>query len=163
MTNDERKTILESIATANGGVLTPDAVVAAAAVPDHPLHGDFEWADRDAAHAYRLDQARAIIRSVKVVIRTETVQIKSVFYVRDPRAIETGEQGYLSLPRLRTDRELAEEAVAREFARIREAAERALGIAMSLGMDAAALRAHAILRALDPFAAAESEVESATT
>lgn len=51
------------------GSLTPAAVVEVARDPKHPLHGRFEWDDTVAAERYRLDQARQLIRVVKV---TET-------------------------------------------------------------------------------------------
>ena len=51
------------------GSLTPAAVVDVARDPAHPLHGRVEWDDTVAAEKYRLDQARQLIRVVKV---TET-------------------------------------------------------------------------------------------
>lgn len=51
------------------GELTPGAVVQVARDPKHPLHNRFEWDDSVAAEKYRLDQARQLIRVVKV---TET-------------------------------------------------------------------------------------------
>lgn len=48
------------------GRLTPTVVVEAATPEDAPLHSRFEWNDRVAGHKYRLDQARELIRSVRV-------------------------------------------------------------------------------------------------
>ena len=48
------------------GELTPKAVVDAARKKTHPLHAHFEWNDALAAEAYRLDQARNLIRIVRV-------------------------------------------------------------------------------------------------
>jgi hypothetical protein len=47
------------------GRLTPHLVLEAATAEDHPLHGRFEWDDSAAAHKYRLNQARELIRVVK--------------------------------------------------------------------------------------------------
>ena len=47
--------------------LTPANVVAVARPVESPLHGGFEWDDSAAAEAYRLDQARYILRSIVVV------------------------------------------------------------------------------------------------
>jgi hypothetical protein len=58
---------LADITAAAGGRLTPNAVVASARSENHPLHPHFEWDDHVAAEAYRLDQARNIIRMVRVV------------------------------------------------------------------------------------------------
>lgn len=49
--------------------LTPALVVDAARPEESPLHSRFEWDDKVAGEAYRLDQARRLIRSVRVVYR----------------------------------------------------------------------------------------------
>lgn len=48
------------------GVLTPQAVVEDARPEGAPLHDRFEWDDAKAGELYRVDQARALIRSVKI-------------------------------------------------------------------------------------------------
>ena len=58
---------LEEIRVRKGGELEPRSVVESARSTDHPLHVHFEWDDSAAADAYRLDQARSIIRIVRVV------------------------------------------------------------------------------------------------
>lgn len=57
---------LEKITEAAGGVLKPQAVVEAARRKTHPLHPHFEWDDALAAEAFRLDQARNLIRIVRI-------------------------------------------------------------------------------------------------
>lgn len=57
---------LAKITSDAGGKLTPHAVVNAARSDRHPLHRHFEWDDATAAEAYRLDQARSIIRLIRV-------------------------------------------------------------------------------------------------
>ncbi len=59
---------LKEIAKRDGGKLRPQAVVDAAKDEDSPLHNAFCWDDAEAARLYRLDQARRLIRSFKVVI-----------------------------------------------------------------------------------------------
>lgn len=54
--------VLKRIADDNDGVLMPEDVVEAARPPHHPLHDKFEWDDGEAAHQYRLEQARRLIR-----------------------------------------------------------------------------------------------------
>lgn len=49
--------------------LTPSLVVDAARDEAHPLHARFEWDNAIAGEKYRLDQARDLIRSVRVVYR----------------------------------------------------------------------------------------------
>lgn len=59
---------LQSVCDHNGR-LTPALVVDAARPEESPLHDRFEWNDKVAGEAYRLDQARRLIRSVRVVYR----------------------------------------------------------------------------------------------
>jgi hypothetical protein len=55
---------LTKIAEEGGGELTPRAVVENARNPRSVLHKHFEWDDAKAAEAYRIDQARAVIRCI---------------------------------------------------------------------------------------------------
>ncbi len=48
------------------GSLTPELVVDAARDPGSPLHDKFEWDDQVAGERYRLQQARTLIRTVKI-------------------------------------------------------------------------------------------------
>lgn len=57
---------LEKINEASKGELTPKAVVDAARATRHPLHRHFEWDDAIAAESFRLDQARNLIRIIRV-------------------------------------------------------------------------------------------------
>lgn len=57
---------LEAIAVANGGTITPAVVLETAKDPKNPLHAHFEWDDGKAAIAYRMDQAREIVRVIRV-------------------------------------------------------------------------------------------------
>jgi hypothetical protein len=96
--------------------ITPSLLVEEAKNPDSILHHLFEWDDEKAGHAYRLDQARQIITSVKVNIVSETKMISAVSYVRDPR-VPGDQQGYVSIETLKTDKDLAKESIKLEFAR----------------------------------------------
>ena len=59
---------LERIRTFNNGRLENADVVEAARDKASPIHGAFEWNDKRAAAAYRLDQAGDLIRAIDVVI-----------------------------------------------------------------------------------------------
>ena len=63
---------LQEIAKDHGQELSPKHVVDAARSSNHPLHPHFEWDDALAAEAFRLDQARNIIR----IVRVEDVESK---------------------------------------------------------------------------------------
>lgn len=74
------------------GFLTPAVVVDEAANPKHPLHDRFEWDDQEAAREYRLVQAGALIRSVKLrIVEPEVSEIRA--FVNVP-AQTPGEQGH---------------------------------------------------------------------
>ena len=64
---------LEAIRTKHKGRLTPQLVLTDARPKRSPLHSAFEWDDSAAADAYRLDQARYMIRSITVVIENSPV------------------------------------------------------------------------------------------
>lgn len=133
MTAEQRQAIkdrLAQIEARNGGRLTPDMVVQDAKRKDSPLHACFEWDVKKAAAAYWLDQARELITSVRVVVRTEHTNVSSVFYVRDPSAGK--EQGYVSVTTLRTDKEMAREALVSEFSRVADMLRRAREVAAAL-------------------------------
>lgn len=104
---------LARITKRNHGVLTPDAVLEDAKDEDSPLHDQFTWDDSEAAHQWRLEQARTLIRSVRVDIKTETRTISTVRYVRNPEAGR--EQGYADVMKIRTREDLAREALHREL------------------------------------------------
>ncbi len=57
---------LEKIDSTENG-LTPEAVVRVASDPDNPLHSQFEWDDKKAGHMHRLQQARSLIKRVKII------------------------------------------------------------------------------------------------
>lgn len=124
---------LQALADANQGKLTPEQVLEVARDPRHPLHSHFEWDDAAAGEAFRLGQARRLIRSVKVEFRTERTTVQTVAYIRDPSAAEHF-QGYVSLPRLRREPDLAREALVAEFARAAAALRRARNLAAALGI-----------------------------
>jgi len=69
---------LKRIAEANGGVLKPEKVVAAAKDVKNPLHECFTWDNTEAAKAHRLWEARQLI-SVSVEYLESTGQDTRVF------------------------------------------------------------------------------------
>lgn len=84
---------------AKHGQLTPELVVEEAQRPKSPLHQYFEWDDSAAAVKYRLEQARTLIRSVRVDISVTTTSLPVPRYVRDPR-VPHGSSGYADVDEL---------------------------------------------------------------
>lgn len=76
MKNDELKAILTEIHESVG--LTPEHVVDAARDAQHPLHHRFEWSDVEAGRSYRLEQARDLIRTVKIRYAESDTEVKEV-------------------------------------------------------------------------------------
>lgn len=125
---------LEEIAARSGGRLTPQAVVMDATDPKSPLHTHFEWDVDKAAQRHWLDQARTLIRSVEVVVRTDRIVIRAPYFVRDPNAA-AGEQGYLAITRVRKESDLAREVVVNEFSRAADSLRRAHAVARALEIE----------------------------
>ena len=110
------------------GRLTPEQVVDAAASEDSALHECFTWDDSEAAAKWRLDEARAIIRSVRIETVVVDRTIRSVGYVRDPSK-DTDAAGYIATMRARKPD--AVEIVRAELNAVSALLERARGIAQA--------------------------------
>ena len=115
------------------GRLTPEAVVREAKKPSSILHDEFEWDDKVAAQAHRIEQARGLIQTVFYSV-TETNEAKAApYYVRDP-SCAPNEQGYRSLTSLKDNREEAAAVLNAELLRIESLLTRLEVIAEVLGM-----------------------------
>lgn len=123
---------LQEIADRDGH-LTADAVIEDAQHPESPLHDQFEWDDAKAAMEARRETARRLIRSVKVVVRTETHTIAVPRYVRSPDAPER-EQSYSESASLRSDYDRAMASFAYEVERAEAAIRRAQNVAYAVGL-----------------------------
>ena len=124
---------LAQIETKHKGRLTPDAVVDDAKDKKSPLHDQFEWDDSKAAAAHRLAQARRLIVSVLVTTTTTTTIVEAPYYVRDPNAA-SNEQGYVSVPTLRSDQDYARAALIDAFKSAGDMLRRARELAIVLEM-----------------------------
>lgn len=70
----------------SGKALTAETVLEVAADSRSVLHKYVEWDDNKAAHAYRLEQARKLIRSVEVLVQDakgKSGQLRAFYSVRD--------------------------------------------------------------------------------
>lgn len=137
MTKEKKDQIRQRLAELEkkgGGRLTPDAVVEDAKKATSPLHDQFEWDKGKASYAHWLYQARTLITSVMVVTQTETKTVTSVYYVRDPNAAGN-EQGYVSVPTLRSDEDSARAALVEAFSAVGDMLRRARQLAAVLEMD----------------------------
>ena len=142
MTNEQRDAIRQEMARLSDkhGTLTAAIVVQAAQNAKSPMHDCFEWDDKVASAAWREEQARVLIRSVRVEIVTDTVTVSAVAYVRDPNA-KYDEQGYVSIESLRGNKRDARAVIVYECDRVLASLERVRQIALALGLTAEAERA----------------------
>ena len=131
------------------GDITPAEVLAAAVPESSPIHDQFDWDDSTAAHSHRLDQARTLIRRIRVTVIVDQPvvrQIRVSEYIRDPD-LPNYEQGYVRTAILRTRGESARRAFDAELGRLEEHVERFRKLAARLGL---ASEGEAALAALLP-------------
>jgi len=130
---------LEKIRTANGGFLTPEAVVSVAKDEDNPLHPYFTWDDTEAAHKWRLEQARKLIRLSVTIVKQDTQPVRAYVSLLNDR----GKNGYRATIDVLNDEDLRDQllhcalrelaafrnkyAVLSELAELFEVADRLLG------------------------------------
>jgi translation initiation factor 2 alpha subunit (eIF-2alpha) len=124
---------LQNICDENHGRITPELTVLDAADKDSPLHSLFEWDNAKAGHQHRLDQARQLLRSVRIVTRVDSRKVVVPYYVRDPDAGD--EQGYVPLLSLKSKEQQARETAIQEFKRAASALQRAKSIAEVLNLN----------------------------
>lgn len=131
------------------GRLTPAQVVEAARATSSALHDCFEWDDSVAAEQYRIDQAREIIRRVKIIVTVEEKPFRVAKYVRDPELSrqqpvnDQGEQeperaGYVAV--MRVKRVDSRELVRNELRAVLALVERTEGIVAAKDSDLPGVR-----------------------
>jgi hypothetical protein len=123
---------LDALAAQHDDRLTPELVVETARRhPGSALHQCFTWDVQTAAYERWLDQARELIRRVRVEIRTEERTYTVSAYLRDP-SVEPSEQGYVSIRVLQREPEHARLAILHEFAMAESYLKRARDLAAAL-------------------------------
>jgi len=122
------------VALEHRGRLTAAAVVDSARDPQSPLHRYFEWDDTSAAESWRLEQARSLIRSVRVIVTYETETLAHPRYVRDTKR-EPDEPGYVTIDQCKREPSTAKALMRYEFGRAAAHVQRAIGIAEAIGLD----------------------------
>jgi hypothetical protein len=91
---------------AEPGAVPPHLIVEKARPRSHPVHDLFDWNDKHAAHAHRLDQARHFVNRLRIV-RVElksnpTISERAFYSVRTP----DDHRGYVGRNRIVNDRDL---------------------------------------------------------
>lgn len=123
---------LEALRAANNDVLTPEAIVQDARNPSSPLHSLFDWNVERAAHAYWVQRARQIMRTVTLKSKVSEHKFVEVpAYVRDPRQPHSV-QGYIHIETAKSDQQLARDIIASEMAYAQQATRRAMNVSSVL-------------------------------
>lgn len=122
---------LEAIRDAHDGHLRPEDVVAFAKDENTALHNQFEWDDTEAAHQYRLQQARYVIRLNVNIIPTDNGEVAVPMYV-SLMSDRTHNNGYRTLTDVMEDADLRDEFLSQalgELQRVRKKYEKLLELA----------------------------------
>lgn len=107
---------IERLQKAHNAPLEPEMIVTAARDPKSVMHPHFEWDDVVAADAYRIDQARDLVRSLSVDISRSNIETKAV---RAFVNVEVGqERGYVSTAAAMSSRELRQQVIAKAWAEL---------------------------------------------
>lgn len=93
------------------GVCPPSMFVEAASPDDSPLHDLFEWDDTIAGPKWRLQQAREIIRSVKVILHEQEKAAPMFVHVRLSTPEGTSD-GYVETARAMSDAKMRQSVLA---------------------------------------------------
>lgn len=137
---------------ADHGVIDSRVVLDESRPEDAPLHPCFDWDDASAAEKYRLEQSRALIRSVEIV--HEAPESTGLAFVH-----VTSEGGYISAATMQQRSDLYEEADRIYRSRV-EAAASQLRKLESLAPSNRKARIRKDLRALEQLALAGSASQS---
>jgi hypothetical protein len=132
MISKEKADAIRALADENG-YIEPRDVVAAARDPGSPLHDEFPWDTQTAAEAYWIDQARRLIRLVKIEITIDEKVIRSVAYVVDPDRPPRSRR-YVDLTVAATHQAMSQEILFAEMERVTAAIRRAQEVATVLGL-----------------------------
>ena len=98
---------LERLRKLRGGMLMPEQVVSAARTKSSPLHNSFDWDDTEAAHRWRLEQARRLLRVFVHIVDDGGKRIESRVFV-SLSSDRSGGGGYRALADVLQDSELRE-------------------------------------------------------
>lgn len=109
------------------GRITAPEVLDAARPESSPIHDCFDWNDSEAAEKWRLEQARELIRRVKIELVYQEVSVRTVKYVADPASSD----GYTDIVKAREPS--LSEIMSAEWRNVLALAKRAQSIATARG------------------------------
>lgn len=112
---------LEALRTQHGGHLTPEIVVKDAKAVRSPLHDCFTWDDAEAARLRREEEARYLIRSIRVTfLDTDrpmpSEPVRAFVHIKPERECDNGY--YLSIQEALEDDEVRSQLLSRALSEI---------------------------------------------
>ena len=78
------------------GACTPQALLDESRDPSAPLHNEFDWDDTVAAEKWRIEQARMLIKDVRI-IRSDDTQERKMYHERGFVSTPGGRGAYVSM------------------------------------------------------------------
>lgn len=133
MISQEKVDYIRTLADARG-YIEPARLIEVAREPDNLLHDEFEWDVRRAAEEQWIEQARRLIRLVRVEFTVEHREIRAVGFVVDPDRPPKSRR-YVDISMVARNRAQAHQIILDEMSRITAAVRRAQAIAMVLGLE----------------------------
>jgi hypothetical protein len=106
---------IERIRGKHDGAVMPEVVIMEAEKKRNPLHREFNWDDTEAAHQYRLTQARGLLRHIEVIHESAPeIPMRAFEVVTQPAFSDTPErQVYRSTEEILQDPGMRDELLAR--------------------------------------------------
>lgn len=112
---------IDKIAAKNGAA-TPEDLLKSASKKSSPIHDLFDWDDTEAAHKWRIDQARHFIQWVRIRVtipaqdgEQKTAKVRAYSSVKD----ESGQRGYRSTTECLGNESLRAQVLARALSELR--------------------------------------------
>lgn len=102
--------VLERIQQQGAGTITPQVVIENARDKESPLHRCFEWRDDVAAERFRENQARQVIRSIRVVYEIDGQKSEPMRVFVNFDATDETARSYMAVATVMADAELFERA-----------------------------------------------------
>ncbi len=99
------------ISKENNGILRPEDIVTEAQSKGSPLHDSFTWDDGEAAHLFRLQEARQLIRVSVQFIKSGNKQVETRVFVSLTNDRQVG-GGYRTLISVMNDDEMRQQLLA---------------------------------------------------
>jgi hypothetical protein len=104
--NQKVISVLKKLYKQNDGILTAETVIEAAKPSDSPLHSWFTWDDTEAAHQWRLHQARMMLRVVVQMLPSKHGEETNRIFVSLSPDRQLGGGGYKTMVDVLSDDEM---------------------------------------------------------